>query len=101
MCFSRRSRAHLDGHLVVRAADAAGPHFEDRGNGLHCLLEDLDRRLAGLLPDQVQGAVDDLLRGRLLPAVHDLVDHLADELRAVDGIRLGLARLNFCAAWHG
>src|SRR5438034_5373475 len=58
---------HLHGHLVVRAADAAALDLEHRRHRLDGLLEHLDGRLAGLLADPLQGAVDDRLRGRLLP----------------------------------
>src|SRR5919205_440341 len=79
---------YLDRHLVVRAADAPRAHLEHRGHGLDRLLEHVDRRLPRLLADAVQGSVDDRLGGRLLPARHHLVDHLAHETRAVDRIRL-------------
>src|SRR5437588_8226059 len=91
---------HLDGHLVVRAADAAAAHLEDRRDRLHRLLEHLDRRAAGLRPDGVECAVDDLLGDRLLPVEHDLVDHLSHEDRPVDGVGSGLASLDLCAARH-
>src|SRR4029453_16826578 len=71
-----------------------GRHRLDR------LLEHLDRRLAGLLADPVQRLVDDLLRPRLLPARHHLVDHLGHEARAVHGIRLERPGLNRCAPRH-
>src|ERR1700756_247696 len=41
---------HLDRHLVVRAADAAAAHLEDRRDRLHGLLEDLDPRGGGAPP---------------------------------------------------
>src|SRR5262245_60278030 len=40
---------HLDRNLVVGAADAAAADFEDRGDGLHGLLEHVHGRLARLL----------------------------------------------------
>src|SRR5438270_845892 len=79
---------HLDGHLVVRTADSAAAHFEDRRDRLHGLLEHLDRRAAGLGAHGLERLVDDLLGNRLLAVEHDLVDHLRDELRVVDRIRL-------------
>src|SRR5918994_2273240 len=60
----------LHGHLVVRAADAPRAHLEHRRDRLHRLLEHLDRRPAGLLADLGQGAIDDLLRDRLLAVEH-------------------------------
>src|SRR5215204_788033 len=62
----RAALRHLDGHLVVRSADAAGAHLQHGRDGLDGLLERLDRRLAGLLADLGQRAVDDLLGERLL-----------------------------------
>src|SRR5918995_42320 len=91
---------HLDGRLVVRAAAAPGANLQQGSDGFDRLLEHLDRRLAGLLPDPVQRGVDDLLGCGLLPARHDLVDDLGDELRVVDGIRIELADLDFGAPWH-
>src|SRR5436190_16926923 len=91
---------HLDGHLVVRAADAARANLEHRRDRLDRLLEHLDRRLAGLLADSVERLVDDLLGGALLPARHDAVDHLADESRVVDGVRLELADRDLGSARH-
>src|SRR5919106_3668165 len=91
---------HLDGHLVVRAADAPRANLEHGRDCLHRLLEHLDWRAAGLFADPVQRRVHDLLGGRLLFAGHDLVDYLRHELRAVDGIPLDLADRNLCTARH-
>src|SRR5438270_934922 len=91
---------HFDRHLVVRTADAAALHLEHRRDRLDGLLEHLDRRAAGLRPDGLERAVDDLLGDRLLPVEHDLVDHLRDELRAVHGVSLDLTHLDFRTAWH-
>src|SRR4029079_3718100 len=77
----------LDGDLVIGAADPAALDLEHGRDRLHGLLQHLDRRLAGLLPDAGQRVVDDLLRSRLLALRHHLVDHLRDERRVVDGIR--------------
>src|SRR5579884_3331196 len=43
---------HLHGYLVVRPADAAALHLEHGRHRLHRLLEDLDRRAAGLRLDR-------------------------------------------------
>src|SRR5262249_20101536 len=40
---------HLDGHLVVRAADTPGANLEHGRDALHRLLEHLELRLPGLL----------------------------------------------------
>src|SRR6266496_4346205 len=91
---------HLDRNLVVRAADAATADLEDRGHGLHRLLEHLDRRPAGLRADLLERVVDDLLGDRLLAVEHDLVDHLRDERRGMDGVGLDGPGLDFASAGH-
>src|SRR5436305_9443750 len=91
---------HLDRHLVVRAADAAAANLEHGRDRLDGLLEHLDRRAAGLRPDRLERLVDDLLGDRLLAVEHDLVDHLRDELRVVDGVGADLANLDLGAARH-
>src|SRR4029450_3424521 len=78
---------NLDGNLVVGAADTAALDLEHGRDRLDGLLQPLARRLAGLLADAGQRVVDDLLRRRLLPLRHHLVDHLRDERRVVDGVR--------------
>src|SRR6059058_3571558 len=49
---------HLDGHLVVRTADAPRLHLEHRRHRLHGLLQHLDRRPPRALADLVEGAID-------------------------------------------
>src|SRR4051812_35437669 len=73
-------RAHFDGHLVVRAADAPALDLDHRLDVLHRLAEHLDRVLVRLRLDDVERAVDDALGDRLLAARHEDVD----ELRKVD-----------------
>src|SRR5262245_29964934 len=66
---SKRARTplrHLDGHLIVRAADATRAHLKNRGDALHRLLEDLELRLAGLLRRDRERVVDRALGDRLL-----------------------------------
>src|SRR5215471_4352388 len=50
---------HLDGHLVVGAADAARAHLEHRCDRLHGPFQHLDGALVRLLSDDLQRAVDD------------------------------------------
>src|SRR3954464_183867 len=90
----------LDGHLVGGAADAAGTDLEHRGQGLDGGLELLDRVLARALADDRERVVDDALGRGLLAIQHDLVDHLLDEARAEDGVRLDLPDLGGGAARH-
>src|SRR5208337_3070884 len=76
-------RAHFDGHLVGRSADAAGADLHGRRNILERLLEHRERIGLGLRLDAVEGAVDDLLGDRLLALVHDGVHELRDDDVAV------------------
>src|SRR5918996_3692294 len=67
----KRARAalrHLDGHLVVGAADPAGSDLEHGRNGLDRLLQHVHGRLAGALSDDGERVVDDALGDALLPA---------------------------------
>src|SRR6266550_3947964 len=97
---ARAALRHLDGHLIVRTADAAALDLEHGRDRLHGLLQHLDGRLPGLLPDPLHGAVHDLLGGRLLARGHHLVDDLGDERRVVDGIRLDRPGLDISTAGH-
>src|SRR5215203_1376679 len=91
---------HLDGHLVVRAADPAGADLEHGRDRLDGPLQRLDRRLAGLLGDDRERVVDEPLGRRPLAVEHDGVDELRHELRPVDRIGLELARGDVGPAWH-
>src|ERR687891_136265 len=91
---------HLDGHLVVGAADAPGAHLEHGRDALHGLLEHLELGLAGLFGGDRERVVDDLLGDGLLPVEHQPVDELRHEHGAVNGIRLEPAWLDGCAARH-
>src|SRR6185295_9154912 len=91
---------HLDGYLVVGAADAARAHLERGRDGLDGLLQHLERGPAGTLFDARERAVDDLLGRRLLAADHDPVDHLADERRGVKRVCGQDAGRDFCSARH-
>src|SRR5262249_28719514 len=75
-------------YLVGGATDAARLHFDHRLDvveGGRQYFDRLSARLAGLLGDAVEGAVDDALGGGLLAALHDdvheLGKHLVVELR--------------------
>ncbi len=82
-------RLHLHGNLVVRAADAAGLHFDKRLHIVQRGLENLRGRLVRkLLRDNVQGAVENRLRDGLLAVVHEAVDELRGEEGSVFRIRL-------------
>src|SRR5664279_51435 len=91
---------HLDGHLVVRTADAAALDLEHRRDRLDGALQHLERRLAGLGLDRLERLVDDQLGDRLLAVEHHLVDHLGDQLRVVDRVAEGHTGLNVCTTRH-
>src|SRR5688572_651600 len=98
-----RSRAplrHLDGHLVVRAADAPGADLEDGRDALDGLLEHLELRLPGLLGRDRERVVHRALGDGLLSVEHEAVDQRRDEHGAMNGIGLDLTWLNLCAAGH-
>src|SRR4029079_9724971 len=97
---ARTALRHLDGHLVVGAADAAGADLEHGRDGLDGALERLDGRLAGLLGDDRERVVDEPLGGLALAVEHDGVDELGHELRPVDRVGLELARGDVGAARH-
>src|SRR5262245_60355947 len=79
-------RTDFHRHLVVRTADAARLHFQDRLHVVHGLLEDRHGFLAGLLLDHRHGLVEVALGDRALAAAHDRVD----EPRHQDTVELGI-----------
>src|SRR5712691_13036106 len=93
-------RADLDRHLIGGAADAARTHLDRRHDVVERLLEHAERVLLGLALDDVERAVDDVLRHRLLAGVHDRVHELADH--HVPELRIGndLAFLGTVTAGH-
>src|SRR5919112_2764619 len=92
---------NLDGHLVGGAADATGADLEHRRESLDRGLQRLHRVLAGALGEDRQRVVDDLLGGGLLAVEHHAVDHLLDELGAMERVRLDRPDVSGCAARHG
>src|SRR5919106_5990532 len=97
---ARAALRHLDGHLVVGPADAAGADLEHGRHGLDGLLEHVHRRLAAALADDREGVVDDSLGDAFLAARHDAVDELRHERRAVDRVRDQAARGDLRAPRH-
>src|SRR6185295_8135137 len=71
--------ADLDRHLVGGAADAARTHFDRRTDVVERGVEYVDRVLLGLLLDDVEGAVNDVLGDRLLAVFHERVHELGDD----------------------
>src|SRR5271166_3843004 len=97
---ARAPGGHLDGYLVGGAADPSRADLERGRERLDGRVERLDGVFVAALGDERERVVDDPLGGGLLAVEHDLVDHLLDQLRAVDGVRLDGADLGGCAAGH-
>src|SRR5215218_2729674 len=94
------ARRHLDGHLVRRAANAAGADLKRRRERLDRCLKLLDRISARALADDRERVVDDPLGGRLLAVEHHAVDDLLDKAGAMDRFRLDRPDGGCCAARH-
>src|SRR6185437_2370272 len=89
-----------DRHLIGGAADAAGAHFDRRHHVVQRLLEYRKRILLGLAFDDVERAVDDPFRGRLLAVVHDRIHELGDDDVAELRVRHDLALFCGMATGH-
>src|SRR5690606_28445997 len=81
-------RAHLDGHLVGRAAHAPRLHLDARAHVLERPAEHRQRVVARLALDDPERAVHDLLGRALLAVAHHDVREVADLAIPVLGIRL-------------
>src|SRR4051812_28679853 len=92
--------AHFDGHLIGGAADAAGAHFERRGNVAQGFVKDDQRILLGLGGDGIEGDVDDAFGGGLLAVIHQGVHELGEHEVAKLGIRGDFAAFGAVAAGH-
>ena len=79
-------RADLDGHLVGGAAHTAGLDLQGRHDVLQGLGVDLHRLLAGLVLDDLEGAVDHLLSHALLTVQHNAVGQLGNQNRVIQRI---------------
>src|SRR5262245_6796442 len=93
-------RIHFYRHLVVRAADATRFHFEARLDVVDRLLEHLQRIVAALLLDDVEGLVNDALGGTALTVAHHAVDELAHERTLIDRVRRNVALRNLSSSRH-
>src|SRR4051794_41017907 len=97
---------NVDGNLVRRAADPARLDLDLRLHVAERAIPHLDRIVLRLLGHDVEGAVDDALRDRLLARRHDGVDELRHAAARVDGLirelRIGkrLALGNFTFTGH-
>src|SRR6478735_437672 len=82
----RAVRLDLDRNLVGGATDATRPDLEGRAHVVECLLQGDDGVLAILGRDTLECVVHDALGDGLLAILEDLVDELADDRCAVDGV---------------
>src|SRR5262249_3918872 len=94
----------LHGHLIGGTADALGADLDGRLDVLDGLGEDLDGVgvRAHALADRLQRAVEDPHGGGFLAVVHEAVDELAGQLRAVHrvGLKGGRAGGYFAHVWR-
>src|SRR5512135_1480675 len=93
-------RADLDWDLVRRATDATRLDLDERRRVAQRLLEDLVARLARRGLDERERSVEQTLSGAALAALHQLVVEVLDDRAAVLRVRLALALLGPCSAWH-
>src|SRR6266496_2062104 len=91
---------HFHRHLIVRAADAARLHFETRLDVVDRLLEHLQRIVAALFLDDVEGLVNDALGSAALAVAHHAVDKLAHERALIDRVRRNISLWNFSSTRH-
>src|SRR6266581_1192634 len=76
-------RPHFYRHLIRRAADAPGFHFQRRFDVRQRLLEHVHAGLPRALLDHVHRLIEDPLRQRLLAAHHQVVQELRNRLAIV------------------
>ena len=93
-------RANFQRNLIVSAADTAGLALEVRHDVLHCLLEHLERVVAGLFLHDVECIVNDLLRNTFLAIQHDVVDQAGDNLGIVNRIGQNFAFRDITSSGH-
>src|SRR5262245_7329868 len=94
-------RADFHRNLIICPAHPSALHLDHGLHVLDRLAEDLERVLAGLRFDRVEGVVDDVLRDGFLAAGHEHVDELRDVGVSVLRVGKDLALGDFSAAWHG
>src|SRR5581483_1683985 len=82
-------------------ADPARLHLDHRFDVVEGGLEDLQRVVARLLLNQVEGAIAHPLSRALLAARHQDVDELPDGLVPVPGVGDSLAKSDDVSSWHG
>src|SRR3954467_3452854 len=91
---------HFDRHLIVRATDAAGLHFEQRLGVLDGLLEQLQGFVAAFFLHLRHGGIEDALSGGLFATPHHRVHELGDQGGVVDGISRYFTLRNVTFSWH-
>ena len=87
-------------HLVGSAADTAGLYLKARHDIFHCLVEHFERIAPGLLTDNIESTIYDLLRHTLLAVKHDRVDQLGDKLGIVKRVGQNVSLRNVSSSWH-
>src|SRR3989344_2924475 len=83
---------YLYRHLVGGSSDAARPHFHERRNVFHCLLEYFQRFFLALLFNQGKGSVYDLSRNGFLSPFHDMIDEFGNNHILVYGVGMNESR---------
>src|SRR3954465_10119481 len=91
---------HFDRHLIVRATNTAGLHFEQRPGVPEGLLEQLEGLVAAFFLHLLHGLVEDALGSGLLAAPHHRVHKLGDQGGVVDGIGRYFTFRNVTFSWH-
>ena len=86
--------------LVVGTADPADLEFKHRHDVAECLFEYFHRILLGLLFNDVECIVENVLSSSALAIDHDLVDQFCDELGVIDRIRKYITLCYITFSWH-
>ena len=93
-----RTNFHRD--LIGGAAYTASLNFERRHDVLHRLGEYFQRFTSGLLTDNIESTVNNLLRNALLAVEHDRVYQLGDELGIIKRIGQNVSLGDITSSWH-
>src|SRR5471032_1329524 len=94
-------RPNLNGHLVVRSADATALDLERRLYIINGFLEQLERNVLGAVFHLLESSVENTLGDLLLSLDYQRIDELVVQLSVVNRIRQDLALRNFSTSRHG
>src|SRR4029077_11302777 len=89
-----------DRHLIGGAADAARADFEGGTDVVERAVEDLQRILAGLLGDGIEGTVENRFGDRLLAGIHHAVHEARENGVSEFRIRQNFTALSSAATRH-